>query len=109
MNKFYTVEAVPNDLDKFLIIGIFTYQHDAHEFGAEAQKSGRYLCVAPLLEHLEMAVIIDRLVSQRLGEMAGPLAKLVDILIANLTTTPQPDPTPAAANTASTSDATCAP
>ena len=76
MNKYHVVIAVVNHDDDWGVIGIFTKENDAEEFIAEKKKSGKFASVVnPQL--LEMPVIIDLLVRDRLKELAEPLIKLL--------------------------------
>lgn len=75
MSKFYMIHAVPDYLDDFEVIGIFTRDDDAKKFVIEKENSGEFICVArPQL--LEMKAIIDLLVNDRLRELAEPIKKL---------------------------------
>ena len=76
MNKYHVVMAVAHHDDDWGVIGVFTKENDAAEFIADQEKSGKFACVVrPQL--LEMPVIIDLLVRDRLKEIAEPLIKLL--------------------------------
>lgn len=75
MSKFFVVFAVPNHADDFEIAAIFTIENDASAFVDEQGRSGKFRAVAKP-QHLEMSVILDLLVRDRLRELAGPIAKL---------------------------------
>lgn len=75
MTKFYAVHAVPTNADDFELVGVLTNQIDVAQFRDDLEKSGKYACVAPQ-QHLEMNVILEILVRDRLRELAEPIIAL---------------------------------
>lgn len=72
MAKFYAVEAYLNHSDDYELVGIFSKEDEANQFAEELRKSGRCAgVVSP--QHLEMPVILEILVRDRLRELAEPI------------------------------------
>lgn len=84
MAKFFVVGAMQIGSDDFEVAGIFTRQFDADTFISEHERSGEYFAVAPPPRHLEMAVILDMLVRDRLRDLAEPIAKLAATVMPNV-------------------------
>lgn len=75
MSCFFCVHGIPVNADEYEIIGVFTNSEDADSFSSESKRSGRFLTVGDT-ECLEMPLILDLLVRDRLKELAAPIIKL---------------------------------
>lgn len=75
MSKYFAIFAAPNHADSFELAGVLTGEADAKQFATRLEQSGKYQAVAPP-EHLEMHVILDQLVKDRLRELAEPIQRL---------------------------------
>jgi hypothetical protein len=95
MDKFFTIEAIPNRGDRFVIIGILSKQEDVEPFIAAAEASGKYeegSVSTP--EELDMGEILDGLVNDRLRELATPISQLAALLTRKTKTDNAPDDFP---------------
>lgn len=75
MSCFFCVHGVQVHADEYEIIGVFTKSEDANSFSSESKRSGRFLTVGSV-ECVEMPLILDLLVRDRLKELAAPIIKL---------------------------------
>jgi uncharacterized protein with PIN domain len=78
MEKFYVIHAMPFHLDEFVVIGILSKEQEANTFKSEAESSGRFACVASP-QHLEMSVILELLIRDRLMQLHDPIMKIAEI------------------------------
>jgi uncharacterized protein with PIN domain len=79
MDKFYVIFAVPLHLDDFVVIAILSNGEDADKLISQTKESGRFRAVASP-QHLEMSVILEFLVKDRLMQLHEPLMRIVKSL-----------------------------
>jgi hypothetical protein len=84
MAKFFTVFAVPNHSDDYEVAGVFTDSDDADAFVSDAGQEGSGFLAVAHPQHLEMPVILELLVKDRLRELAEPIAKLASAMTPNV-------------------------